>query len=93
MALQLTFTADTGIVITNAYFKIDEYSCAKDNTINARLRAYASHQAATEGKAYIEGSDNIVTFTADYNDDAANAKKQIYEFAKTLDKYTDAIDV
>lgn len=93
MALQLTFTAATGMVITDAYIKVDEYSCGKDNVVNARLRAYASYQAAQDGLAHIEGSEDIISFTADYDDSAVNTKMQIYEHTKTLDKYADAIDV
>lgn len=93
MALQQKITSSTGLTIDDAYIKVDEYSCGKDNTINARLRAYVSQDLAKEGASHIEGSEDIVTLTANYADDAPNAKKQIYEYAKTLDKYAEAIDV
>lgn len=92
MALKQTIESSTGLTIEDGYIKVVEYSCYGDN-VNARLRAYVSQQAANEGKSHIEGSEDIITITADYNDDAPNAKKQIYEHAKTLDKYVDAIDV
>lgn len=93
MALQMTITSAAGYEVQDAYFRVDEYSCAKDNAVHARLRAYVSQQAAAEGKAYIEGSEDIITLTVDYSDDADNTKKQIYEYAKTLDRYSEAIDV
>lgn len=92
MALQLTTTSAAGYEIQDAYIKVVEYACYGD-TVHARLRAYVSQQTASDGKAHIEGSEDIITITCDYSDEADNAKKQIYEYAKTLPKYADAIDV
>lgn len=92
MAISKTVTSETGLVIENAYIRVFEYHCI-GNTINARLRAYVNRQAANDGKAHIEGSEDILTFDGDYSDNAPNAKKQIYEYAKTLEKYEDAVDV
>ena len=92
MALQMTVTSATGLDVQDAYIKVDEYSCYGNN-VNARLRAYVSKDLADAGASAIEGSEDIITLTVDYSDDADNAKKQIYEYAKTLDKYAEAIDV
>ena len=43
MALSKTIMSNTGLVIPNAYIRIDEYSC-HDNTVNARIRSYVSHE-------------------------------------------------
>lgn len=91
-ALQLKIESTTGYEVQDAYVKVDEYSCYGD-TVHARLRAYVSQQASIDGKAHIEGSEEIVTLKVDYSDDACNTKKQIYEHTKMLDKYADAIDV
>lgn len=93
MALQQNATSTTGLEIENAYFKIDEYSCDKNNMVKARIRAYVSKKLADSGAAPIEGIDDSLSFVANYEDNAENTKKQIYEHAKTLDKYADAIDV
>jgi len=92
MDLQLTITSSTGLEIENAYIRIDEYSCM-DSTINARIRAYVSKEMQQQGKSFIEGTEEIITFDGDYSDEAVNTKKQIYEHMKTLEKYQDAVDV
>jgi len=90
-ALKKDVTSSTGLVVENAYIKVDEYSCYGNN-VNARLRAYVSKELADNGASPIEGSEDIITLTVDYSDEADNTKKQIYEFAKTLEKYADAVD-
>lgn len=92
MAFQKEVMSLTGMNVQNAYIKIDEYACYGE-TVHVRLRAYVSKELADNGNAPIEGSEDIITLTVDYSDDATNTKKQIYEYAKTLDKYADAIDV
>lgn len=91
-ALKLEVTSTTGMVISGAYIKVDEYSCGKGNVVNARLRAYVSKELANSGASSIEGSEEIITFTVEYSDESDNPKKQIYEFVKNMDKYSDAID-
>lgn len=93
MALKMTINSDTGVNIENAYVHIDEYSCDKSETINARIRAYVSRGLMKSGSAYISGSEEIITLQGDYSDTAVNAKKQIYSNIKTLEKYKNAIDV
>lgn len=93
MALQKNIQSTTGLEIKNAYIKVDNYSCNKNNIVSAKLLAFVSRSASEEGKAPIEGSGEIITLETDYSDGAINTKKQIYEYAKTIDKYKDAIDV
>lgn len=93
MALMQSVESSTGLIIENAYIKIDEYSCSKDNIVNARLKAYISQDAAKDNKSPIEGSEDFVTMLADYSENAHNVKKQLYEFAKKKEKYKNAIDV
>lgn len=93
MALQKTITSTAGLEVQNAYIKINEYSCGEENIVNARIRAYVSRELEQQGASHLEGTEEIITLTADYSDDAINTKKQIYEYMKTLEKYTDAIDV
>lgn len=93
MAKQLTFESTTGAVYQYAYFKIDEYSCDKNNTIRARIRAYVNRELALSGATPIEGSEEIIEINGDYSDEAVNAKKQVYDYLSTLDKYKEAINV
>lgn len=92
MALSKIIISATGLEIQNAYIRIDEYSCF-ENTVNARVRAYISKDMQISGKAFISGSEDIITMECDYSDIATNTKKQIYTHMKTLDKYSTAIDV
>ncbi|MEK3987462.1 hypothetical protein MHB77_29455 [Paenibacillus sp. FSL K6-3166] len=93
MALTKNVTSNTGIEVESAYIKVDEYSCGKNNTVNARVRAYVSREFEQEGKSFIEGAEDIIQIIGDYSDNALNMKKQIYNHIKTLEKYSDAIDV
>ncbi|ETT64955.1 hypothetical protein BSK66_08045 [Paenibacillus odorifer] len=92
MALLLTLTSATGYEVQDAYIKVDEYGCY-GNTVHARLRACVSKELADNGASSIEGSEDIITLTVDYSDNAANAKKQIYEHVKKLDKYVNSVDI
>lgn len=93
MALQKTIISSTGLEIENAYIKIINYTCDNDNVVQATLVAFVSHQFSIEGKSPIEGSKNTITLVdTDYSDNAINAKKQIYDYAKTLDDYKGATD-
>lgn len=93
MALEKNIISSTGLEVQNAYIKIDEYSCGKGNIVNARIRAYASRELEQQGASYLEGTEDIVSFTADYSENAFNSKKQIYEYVKTLEKYSNAVDI
>lgn len=93
MAILKSVSSSSGIEVINAYIKVDEYSCAKGNVVNARVRAYVSRNFEIEGKGPIEGNEEIIQITASYEDGSANTKKQIYEHMKTLPQYQDAVDV
>lgn len=93
MALKMTIQSNTGINIEDAYIHIDEYSCNKEEVINARIRSYISRDLMKNGANFISGSEEIITIQGDYSDTAMNTKKQIYNHIKTLDKYLSAIDI
>lgn len=92
MALSMTIQSDIGQEFKDAYVRIDEYSCSDNNVVNARIRAYVSREMKILGKAPISGSEDLITLVADYSDESANTKKQIYEYIKS-EKYVDAIDI
>lgn len=92
MALQMDVMSSSGIPVKNAYIVIMEYTCDKDEYINAKISAYVSQDFKDEGKSPIDGTSDIVTIKGDYTDESMNTKKQIYAHMKTLDKYKDAVD-
>ena len=92
VAISQTIVSDTGLTIQDAYIRVHDYHCS-GNTINVRLRAYINRQAANGGKSHVEGSEDILIIEGDYSENAPNTKIQIYKYAKTLNKYADAVDV
>src|SRR5690606_9496867 len=93
VALKMNFLASTGVMHHDAYIKVFSYTCDVENTINARLRAYASRQHAMDGLSHLEGSEDIISFNGDYSALAKNAKTQIYEHAKTIERYSNSVDI
>jgi len=93
MALKMTIQSDIGQEFQNAYIRIDEYRCDTNENISARVRAYISRDLMKNGANFIGGSEDIISLKGDYSDLAINIKKQIYEYMKTLAKYSNAIDI
>lgn len=93
MALQIDINSNIGQEFENAYVVVDEYSCDKNDIIQARIRAYINREKYHEGCEFIGGSEEVITLVCDYGDDATNTKKQIYTHIKSLDKYLNATDV
>ena len=92
MALKMNVVSSSGIPVNNAYISVVEYSCDKDEYINAKVAAYVSKEFKEEGKASIDGTSDIITIKGDYSDESMNTKKQIYAHMKTLEKYKDAVN-
>ncbi|MDF9845165.1 MULTISPECIES: hypothetical protein [unclassified Paenibacillus] len=92
MALQKNLMSSTGMEVPNAYIKIDSYQSDSQNNVSARIRAYVSKELEIEGKAPIEGTEDVILMQAEYSEESVNAKRQIYNYMKTLGKYSDAID-
>lgn len=83
MALSKTFTANNGVVVRNAYCKVEDLRVTKD-----RLRFSVN--------CYVDNSGEYASFTsfgynAPYVIDQTNPIQQAYEFAKTQ-QFSDAID-
>lgn len=93
MALEIDVISTTGLSVEKAYFKIDDYSCDKSNTVRARLRAYVSRELEKEGHEPIEGTEKIFTIEGDYSQSSSNVKVQVYDFVKTLPDYEYTTDV
>lgn len=93
MALSMKLKSNIGIEIDNAYIRIDEIHSDKFNRVQARMSGYVNKEAFINGNKAISGSEDFIYIDGNFEDDSVNIKKQIYEYAKTLDKYSGAIDV
>lgn len=80
----------SGILVRNAYFRIDTININKESC-NLSLLSYISREAFVEGKAYIT-SENY-TFKAVISDEAPNLFKQAYNHLKLNEGFEDAEDV
>lgn len=93
MALKMNLNSDIGQEFIDAYFVITEYSCDKNENVHARIRAYVDREKYKQGCDYISGSEQVITLKCDYSEVAINPKKQIYNYMKTLDKYSESVDI
>lgn len=93
MALRMNVVSSAGYEVKDAYLRVDELSIRQDDTVVARIRAYVSREGFYAGLTYIEGSEEIISFSGDFSDHAINTKKQAYEYAKTLDMYLTSVDI
>lgn len=91
MAVQkATYKLTGGIVLTDAYVRIDNVDGNKYN-MALKVGVYTSAQEAQNGTAPVD--TKIYVFTADVEDTAENIYKQGYEYLKSTDDFADAIDV
>lgn len=85
MALSKTFTTPTGLVVNNAYCKVENLLVTKD-----RLRFSVN--------CYVDNSGEYATFTsfgynAPYSIDQTNPIQQAYRFAKAQEDFAGSSDV
>lgn len=103
MALKLSQTLDkSGVVATDAYFKISEISYRNDSFVIS-LRVYYNQQARTENKEPLEfesytclASDaaSVDKFIKGINAESGDAVSRGYYYLKQkVDKFASAIDV
>lgn len=80
---------ETGITVENAYGRIESVSGGK---LGAEIgfRLYISQEAAVEGKAHVRQTP--YTFIPSVEESAANFIKQGYEYLKSLEEFSGAID-
>lgn len=90
MALQLKKTTEHGIGLETAYIRIDELSGSKDRVI-LRVRTYTDHTNFILGRTWIE--ESIYTFSPLVDDVSLNFIKQGYEYLKTLEEYSESVDI
>lgn len=90
MGLEMRVTTVHGIILDNAYIRIDEQSGNKQ-IVNLRVRKYASIEDCLEGRPWIE--ENVHNFVPSIDEGSDNFIKQGYEYLKELPEFNGAIDV
>lgn len=85
MALSKTLTANNGLVVNNAYCKVENLLVTKD-----RLRFSVN--------CYVDNSGEFASFTsfgynAPYLIDQSNPIQQAYEFVKTQEDFSNSTDL
>lgn len=89
MALSKNITLNNGLVVNNAYIRIDTVSGYKGG-LDYSINSYISQDGFINGQGYLE--QEILHFVPSVEDNSPNFIKQAYEDAKTLPKYADAVD-
>lgn len=90
MGLQKTMTLDNGLVVPDAYIRIDTVSGCKTD-IQVGVNYYVSQQDFQDGKGFIQ--QKLYNFVPDVSDAAANFIKQGYDFLKSFPDLLGAVDV
>jgi hypothetical protein len=85
MALSKTFTTNTGLVINNAYCKVENLLVTKDRirfSVNCYVDNSGKHECFTS-----------FGYNAPYVIDETNPIKQAYEFAKIQKDFASSFDI
>lgn len=90
MALQKTKQLQNGIIVNDAYIRIDTISGYKGG-IAISVNSYISRQAFLDGAPYLE--QKFYTFVPNTNTKANEMWTQGYSHLKSLDEYSDALDL
>lgn len=90
MALQQNEQLQNGLIVNNAYIRIDTVSGYK-NEITMSVNSYVSRQDFLENKPYLE--QKFYKFTPNTSSDGNEMWSQGYEHLKKLDEYKEALDV
>lgn len=90
MALSTVHETTQGVVLKNAYIRIDEIGGSKSR-LSIRVRVYNSEGSFRDGKESF--SEELYSFLPSVDDDAPNFIKQGYEFLKSLPEFTGATDI
>lgn len=90
MALQKTKELQNGLIVSDAYHRIDTVSGHKVE-ITISVNSYVSRKAFLDGALYLE--QQFYTFTPNTAPDAEEMWTQGYAYLKSTDEYVDAVDV
>lgn len=86
MALTLDLTTQNGLVVNNAYCRVEDINIAKGGMMAFMLSRYVA-----QGSAYPSFSQTM--YSTQYDMAGANVYKQAYAHLKTLDEFKTATDV
>lgn len=89
MAVQQNIELQNGLIVNDAYVRIDTVAGYK-GAITISVNSYVSQQDFLDGKPYLE--QRFYTFTPDVSPTAKEMWTQGYEYLKTLDEYAGAVD-
>lgn len=89
MAVQKNIELQNGLMVNNAYIRIDAISGYKE-AITISVNSYVSQQTFLNGAGYLE--QKFYTFIPDVSTSAIEILTQGYEYLKTLDEYANAVD-
>lgn len=90
MALKKTIEMKNGLIVSDAYIRIDSISGFKGG-LDISVNSYVSKEAFEIFQGYLE--QNTHHFVPSVEDGSLNFIKQGYDHLKTLPEYADAIDV
>jgi hypothetical protein len=88
MAISQTIELSNGLIVENAYGKIETVGGGKMGAV-IELKFYKDFVASTSKVAVRQ---DYINFVPNTDEKASNFIKQGYEYLKTLDDYADAID-
>lgn len=89
MALKMEVEAPSGLVLSEAYIKIDQLGWVP-GSMYVTFGIYANSTAREDGKETIDR--RYFSFAPDVSDESPNYHVQAYEHAKMLEEYENAVD-
>jgi len=89
MALNKSIILNNGLIVNNAYIRIDTVKGYKGD-LQISVNSYVSKEAFDSGQGYLE--QKFYNFVPSVEDTAPNFIRQGYEHLKTLEEYADAVD-
>lgn len=89
MALIKNIILNNGIIVNNAYIRVDTVNGCKGG-LTISVNSYISKEAFDNGQGYLE--QKFYYFIPSVEDGSLNFIKQGYEHLKTLPEYVDAVD-
>jgi hypothetical protein len=91
MAIQISFTAPSGVIAPEAYVYVGLLTEENGQKITAQIDIYYSKENKVNENLPIYS--DIKSFTPNTSDSANNYRKQTYEYLKTLPQFEGAIDI
>lgn len=90
MALSLRYETAQGVILDNAYIRIDDIGGNKER-LSIRVRVYSSEEGFRAGKESF--CEELYTLAPSVADNSPNFIRQGYEYLKSLPEYEMSIDI